>query len=180
LALAYVGAVFRTVEPKIGLLNIGSEPNKGNRIVRRAHALFRHHLPGFIGNVEGFDIFSGKCDIVVCDGFIGNILIKLSEGLGRQVIRLVRSRTEKTFRRKGAAEGDSPLRSEQSFTREMKRMTDSEKFGGIPLLGVRGVVLVGHGQARSRAVYNAIRAALALHANNLPERMQEAFPSPST
>jgi glycerol-3-phosphate acyltransferase PlsX len=182
LAEAYMKVIFGKEKSRVCLLNIGEEPNKGTRVLRRAYALLAERLPSFAGNIEPSDIFSGEADIILCDGFVGNIFIKLSEGIGKHMQRLLR----KPLRRRlfprakpsqGLASGSALAEhaARRSILRNLHKFTDSERYGGSPLLGLRGIVLVGHGQARDKAVYYAIVNALLLHDAGLVAEMGAFF-----
>ena len=133
-------------EPKIGLLNIGEEPGKGNDLVKSAYDLFINSPLNFYGNIEGRDILSGKVQIVVCDGFIGNIVLKYSEGLAESIVaRFISGLAEKTI--------DI---SEKGFFREFKETLDYAQYGGAPVLGINGVCIVCHGHSSEKAIKNAI------------------------
>jgi glycerol-3-phosphate acyltransferase PlsX len=139
--------------PKIGLLNIGHESIKGDNTYAQAYELFERSSLNFVGNVEGHEIFSGRCDVVVCDGFVGNIALKTGEGAISYLIR-------QFIRWQGSMNG--------SFTRFQQRLDYSE-YGGAPLLGVKGVVIICHGRSRAKAIANAIRVA----ANFVDHRINE-------
>lgn len=115
--------------PRVGLLSIGEEPTKGNELTREAHRLLKAAPLAFIGNVEGRDVFSGRADVIVCDGFTGNVALKISEGL----VDLM-----------------------EGFLTGEKRRLDYSEYGGVPLLGVAGVTIVGHGRSSVNAVRNAV------------------------
>ncbi len=150
---AYIGAVYaRDVlgrpNPKVGLLNIGEEEEKGNSAVKETHALLKHttHFR-FAGNVEGRDILTGACDVVVCDGFVGNVVLKFYES----VERLFRSLLERSMKR--------PIM-ETPGMQDVFRILDYSEYGGAPLLGIRGVSIICHGSSTPRAIKNAIHVAL--------------------
>ena len=137
-------------DPKVGLLNIGEEDQKGNEIVQKAYELMRGMDFNFVGNVEGNDLYKGDFDVVVCDGFIGNIVLKLSEGLGSMVFQSIKNVIVQNFRyRLGAYMSKGALL-------EVKRKYSSESYGGALLLGVDGYVVVGHGKGGRMATKNAI------------------------
>ena len=165
---AFMTSLFGMAECRVCLLNIGEEPNKGTKVLKQTYALLEEHLASFAGNIEPSDIFSGKADVVLCDGFIGNIFIKLCEGIGRQMQRVIKqaavSKTRPKQTREELAREQSGKATRQTILRHLKKFTDPEAYGGAPLLGVRGIVLVGHGKNGPRAIYNAIAASLALNA----------------
>ena len=146
-------SVFGRTNPKVGILSIGEEPTKGNELSLASAELLKKHVPNFIGNVEGRDIPKGMADVVVCDGFVGNIVLKFAEGLAESVVTLIKDEI-----------ATSPLAMlgglfmKGSLT-EVKRKTDYAEYGGAPLLGVNGVCIICHGKSNKKAIYNAIRVA---------------------
>ncbi len=150
----YVGGLLGRATPKIGLLSIGEEETKGNELTKEAFKLLRESQLNFIGNVEGRDIYAGGADVVVCDGFIGNVTLKVSEGLASTILKLLRR--EIAAARWGKL-GYLFLR--PAFGRFQKRV-DYAEYGGAPLLGVNGVSIICHGRSSARAIKNAIRVAL--------------------
>jgi glycerol-3-phosphate acyltransferase PlsX len=151
--------------PRIGLLSIGEEGFKGNEQVRKAYELFRTSSLNFVGNVEGRDIFSGRVQIVVCDGFVGNIALKLGEGLARTVTDLLKTELVTTL---GAGQGEIFA---QRILGGVKTRLDYEEYGGAPILGIKGVVIVCHGASSAKAVKNALRMADRYAENLTPERI---------
>jgi len=149
----YARTVLKLVEPRVGLLSIGEEETKGNDLTREAYPLLKALPINFVGNVEGRDIFSGLADVIVCDGFVGNVALKTSEGVGRFVRDVLRESLTRTVTAKVGA-----LLSRQAF-REFSRRLDYREYGGAPLLGVRGICIIGHGSSNDRAIYNGIRVA---------------------
>jgi glycerol-3-phosphate acyltransferase PlsX len=138
----------------VGLLSIGEEDSKGNSLTRDTLPLLRE-LKGinFIGNVEGRDLFNGAADVVVCDGFVGNVALKTSEGVAKLVRESLRESLKSTVTSQVGA-----LLSRAAF-QDFKRRLDYSEYGGAPLLGVRGVCIVGHGSSNDKAVMNGIRVA---------------------
>ncbi len=149
----YARSVLKTRRPRVGLLSIGEEEGKGNELTSEAFALLKSLPFDFIGNVEGRDIYNGHADVIVCDGFVGNVALKTSEGL----TRLVRDMLKDSLRRTVTAQVGALL-SRKAFS-AFKRKTDPSEYGGAPLLGVRGVCIVGHGSSNDRAIRNGIRVA---------------------
>lgn len=136
--------------PRVGLLNVGTEINKGNSQVKRAFPLFQEYVPGFCGNVEGTDIFFGAADVVVCDGFVGNILLKISEGFARGVLGRMKEELGLTLRRRvGAALARPALEG-------LRDKVDHTGYGGAPLVGVRGLCVKCHGSSRARSIEQAL------------------------
>lgn len=146
----YAQQVLDLKEPRIALLNVGVEPNKGNSQVRKAYNLFRENLPGFIGNIEGTDAYFDAADVVVCDGFVGNIFLKTSEGLSRAILGFFRKEIEKGLRYKLGAYLLQPV-----FIK-LKNQVDSSGYGGAPLIGVKGLCVKCHGSSKARAIEQAI------------------------
>jgi phosphate acyltransferase len=153
MASAYCKLVLHEDNPRVGLLNVGEEEAKGNDIVREAYAMLKEAPINFIGNVEGGDIFSGTCDVVVCDGFVGNVILKASEKLGAAFTSILKEGLLATWRTKLGALLAKPA------LRELKRRASDEDYGGAPLLGVNGICIIGHGRSNPTAVKNALRVA---------------------
>ncbi|MGH9720543.1 MAG: phosphate acyltransferase PlsX [Bryobacteraceae bacterium] len=149
----YMRAVFHLERPRVGLLSIGEEEHKGNELTRTAMPLMRSLPVNFIGNVEGGDIYSGKADVIVCDGFIGNVALKVSEGLVDIIKHMLHESLEATITSKIGA-----LLSKAAFT-DFKKRVDYSEYGGAPLLGVKGVCIICHGRSNANAIRNAIRVA---------------------
>jgi len=134
--------------PRVALLNIGGEEGKGNELAKEVQGLFRDSGLNFVGNIEGTEVFLGACDVVVCEGFVGNVLLKLSEGLATHLLRVVKEELVRA--------GVRPSVLETSLGRIVQR-TDYSEYGGALLLGVEGTVTICHGRSESRAIANAIR-----------------------
>ncbi|HEX4021578.1 MAG TPA: phosphate acyltransferase PlsX [Acidobacteriaceae bacterium] len=149
----YARHVLKIARPRVGLLSIGEEEGKGNELTREAFSLLRQLPLNFIGNVEGRDIYNGRTDVVVCDGFVGNVALKASEGLGRLVRELLRESLTSTVTAQVGA-----LLSRKAFN-DFKKRLDYSEYGGAPLLGLRGVCIVGHGSSNDRGIMNGIRVA---------------------
>lgn len=142
--------VLDVVEPKVGLLNIGEEDQKGNEVSQKTFEILKHIDFNFVGNIEGHDIFEGSVDVVVCDGFIGNIVLKVSEGLGSVVMRLIKHEMIQNFKyRFGAFMAKDALL-------KVKERFNPKTYGGAPLLGVNGCAMVGHGSSDETATMNGI------------------------
>ncbi len=153
MAVVYAREVLGVQNPRVGLLNIGEEESKGTDFVKETHRMMSARLDNFVGNIEANDIFSGRCNCIICDGFAGNIVIKVSEHLMESAATLIRREIKK-----------SPLALLGAFlmkTRleQIKRYADYSEYGGAPLLGVNGLVMISHGRSSSKAIKNAIRAA---------------------
>src|SRR5688500_1824149 len=139
--------------PRIGLMSIGEEEGKGNELTRETFRVLKETGLNFIGNAEGRDVYNGNADVIVCDGFIGNVVLKASEALAEMVTRGLRDELTRTpVRRLGA------FLAKQAFADFKKRMDYSE-YGGAPLLGVKGGCVVSHGRSNAKAIRNAIRMA---------------------
>jgi glycerol-3-phosphate acyltransferase PlsX len=147
---AYARAVFGLDRPRVGLLSIGEEATKGNELTREAHRLLKAAPVSFIGNVEARDVYSGQADVIVCDGFTGNVALKISEGLVEVVAELLGQELSRTMSGRVGS-----LLTRRSL-RHFRRRVDYSEYGGAPLLGVGGVVIVGHGRSSAVAVRNAI------------------------
>ena len=149
----YTRAVLRKPSPRVGLMSMGEEESKGNDLTREVHEVLKESALNFIGNVEGGDIFTGKVDVIVMDGFTGNVALKASETLAESIVYLLRQELNRTaVTRLGA------LLSKPAF-RALKRRIDPSEYGGAPLLGVRGCCVIGHGRSSAVAVKHGIRTA---------------------
>jgi glycerol-3-phosphate acyltransferase PlsX len=151
---AYAQKIMGVDAPKVGLLANGEEPSKGNELTKEAFKLLEN-LDGFVGNVEGRDIFNGSINVVVCDGFTGNILLKASEG----VVTTIFSMMKQHIRRSLPAKFGALLMKKKVFV-NLKKEVDYEEYGGAPLLGVDGCAIVSHGSSSSKAIKNAIFQAI--------------------
>jgi phosphate acyltransferase len=149
----YARVILRRPSPRVGLLSIGEEEHKGNETTRSATPLLKSLPLNFVGNVEGRDLYSGKADVIVCDGFIGNVALKVSEGLVDMVKHLLQESLEATITRKIGY-----VLSKAAFT-DFKKRVDYSEYGGAPLLGVKGVCIICHGRSTPKAIKNAIRVA---------------------
>ena len=153
----------------MGLLSIGEEETKGNDLTREAYPLLKALPINFIGNVEGRDIFSGQADVIVCDGFVGNVALKTSEGVGRFVRDVLRESLTRTVTAQVGA-----LLSRRAFN-DFRRRLDYREYGGAQLLGVRGVCIIGHGSSNDRAIYNGIRVAYEFAKAGTNKRIEAEF-----
>jgi glycerol-3-phosphate acyltransferase PlsX len=166
---AYARLALDAASPRVGLLSVGEEEGKGDDLTREAHQLLKAAPLNFIGNVEGRHVYAGDADVIVCDGFTGNVTLKISEGLVETIEALLHAELQSTF---GAQIGY--LLSAQAFRRFKKRVDYSE-YGGAPLLGVDGVCIVGHGRSSPKAVRNAVTMAV----RAVRERLIEKLVSPT-
>ncbi len=157
----YSQAVLGVERPRIGLLSIGEEQGKGDRLTVEAYRLLSDVGFNFIGNVEGRDVYAGTVDVVVCDGFVGNVVLKVSEGLGEMIYALLRREG-----RRSPTSAIGLLLAKGALT-ALKRKADYAEYGGAPLLGVQGACLVGHGRSSPKAVKNAVRFAHAYATNGV-------------
>ena len=160
--------------PRIGLLSNGEEDSKGNELTRETSALLRERMPNYIGYVEGRDIFNGTVDVVVCDGFVGNVVLKLSEGLAETVGKMLKAEIKSSF-----LSQIGYLLCRKAFL-NFKKTVDYAEYGGAPLLGINGVGMICHGGSNPKAIKNAIRFAYdyALKGVNqrMAEKLHESFP----
>ncbi len=169
MAEAYLRYILNNPNPKVGLLNIGEEESKGTDFMKETYELFEKSNLNFIGNVEGKDIFSGKCDVIVCDGFVGNVALKVSESLSETMQEwLKRHLLSNPLGKMGV------LLLRTSLSRFKKEMDYSE-YGGAPLLGVNGVVIIGPGRSNAKAIKNAIRVASEEVERKFNEKILEAI-----
>jgi glycerol-3-phosphate acyltransferase PlsX len=162
----YSRIIFHNAAPRVGLLSIGEEEHKGNELTRAATPLLKTLPIQFIGNVEGGDIYSGLADVVVCDGFIGNVALKVSEGLVDMMQSMLREALEATVTRKLGY-----VLSKKAY-REFRKRVDYSEYGGAPLLGVKGVSIICHGRSNANAVKNAIRVAAEFADGKLNEKIE--------
>jgi len=162
---AYARLAFGRPAPRVGLLSVGEEEGKGNELTRDAHQLLKSAPVNFIGNIEGRDVYAGETDVIVCDGFTGNVTLKISEGLVEAIESLLHAELQSTF---GSQIGY--LLSAQAFRRFRKRVDYSE-YGGAPLLGINGVCIVGHGRSSAKAVRNAVTMAFRAVNEGLLEKL---------
>jgi len=147
---AYARITLGVVSPRVGLLNIGEEPTKGSALAQEAYVLLTQGLPGFVGNVEGRDVTSGAVDVIVTDGFTGNVTLKVLEGLSRHLLSEVKAALTSTPINKLAAAVVQP-----SLV-ALKERLDPDVYGGAPLLGVNGVCMIGHGSSSARAIASGV------------------------
>jgi phosphate acyltransferase len=163
----YFRAIFGVPRPTVGLLSVGEEETKGNEVTRKAFALFKELPLNFIGNVEGRDLYNGRVDVIACDGFVGNVALKISEGLVEAVRFLLRDSLKSTVTSQVGA-----LLARKAFT-DFGRKLDYSEYGGAPLLGLKGVAIVGHGASNANAIKNAIRVAKQFFESGINERIEQ-------
>lgn len=150
----YAEQILGRVKPSTGLLNIGTEPNKGNDVSKAAYQVLSQSNLNFIGNIEARDLPRGVVDVLVCDGFVGNIVLKLAEGLSSTLFQLLREELTGSFRRKIGAQLIKP------GLKGLASMLDYSEYGGAPLLGVKGNSIICHGSSKAKAIANAIQVAV--------------------
>lgn len=150
---AYSKYILHKDNPKVGLLNVGEEETKGTEFVKEAHQLLSASKLNFIGNIEGRHIYDAKVDIIVCDGFIGNAVLKVSEGIAEAFTSLLKREINKNMLRRIAGFMCLPV------FKALKKDLDYSEYGGAPLLGVDGICIIGHGRSNAKAIKNAIRVA---------------------
>jgi len=171
---AVMGSIYSSMilgidNPKIGLLNVGEEETKGTADVRETHKLLRNGPLNFIGNVEGRDIFAAHADVVVCDGFIGNIVLKFAESFIGILKSKIKSYSEKSFLNKVKIGLILPT------LKEILQQFDYQKYGGVPLLGVNGVVIIGHGKSSAEAIKNMLIRAKEMVEKNINKTIESTL-----
>jgi phosphate acyltransferase len=165
MASSCTGKILQLANPRVGLLSIGEEAGKGNALVKEAHELLAASNLNFIGNVEGRDVYQGNVDVIICDGFVGNISLKVSEGLADAAMQMLRAEILKSLRAKIGY-----LLIRNAFKNFRKRV-DYAEYGGAPLLGINGTGIVSHGKSNAMAIKNAIVVA----ANMVEKKVNEAI-----
>ena len=165
MASAFSQAMFAISRPRVGLLSIGEEGSKGNSLVKKTYELFGASKLNFIGNVEGGDTFKGDVDVIVCDGFVGNVCLKISEGLAEAVTTMLREEISKTLMAKVGY-----LLARGAF-KKFKKRVDYAEYGGAPLLGLNGIGIICHGRSNSTAIKNAILVAAGLAGSGVNEHI---------
>lgn len=163
----YAQMVFGIAEPRVGLLSIGEEEGKGNELTREVFRVLKETGLNFIGNTEGRDVYNGNADVVVCDGFIGNVVLKASEALAEMISKTLREEMTRSLPRKVGG-----FLSNKAFS-DLRRRLDYSEYGGAPLLGVKGGCIVCHGRSNAKAIKNAVRVAADFIQNNIGEKIQQ-------
>lgn len=161
----YAREVLGIENPSVGLLNIGEEASKGPDFVKGTYKMMAEKLPNFIGNIEANDIYTGECDCIVTDGFVGNVIIKISQSLSESAAALIRREIKK-----------SPIALFGAFLMKsrlhhIKNLADYSEYGGAPLLGVNGIVMISHGRSDAKAIKNAIKATKKEIENNILDKL---------
>lgn len=150
---AYCKNVLEVENPKVALLSIGEEDVKGNELTREAFRLIKMAGLNFVGNIEGKDVFLGDVDVVVCDGFIGNIVLKVSEGLAETILKMLKREIA------DVATGRLAYMFIKPAIKKFKKKTDYAEYGGAPLLGIKGTCIISHGRSSAKAIRNAVKTA---------------------
>lgn len=171
MGLAFAKSVMRKPDPKVFLLNIGEEPGKGNAFAKNAYDLLKHH-EWFGGNIEGKDMFHESCDVVVCDAFVGNIVLKTAEGVGEFIVDEIRSQVPTGI-------GKLLFLPMKRAMAPLKKKMDYAEYGGSPLLGLNGICIIAHGRSNAKAMKNAILSAATAIENNLVGTVREIFETKS-
>jgi glycerol-3-phosphate acyltransferase PlsX len=161
----YSRIIFHTENPRVGILSIGEEEHKGNQLTQSAAAVLKTTNLNFIGNVEGRDVYTGTVDVIVCDGFVGNVALKVSEGLVEVIREMLRDSLKASMRRKLGA-----LLIQGAF-HDFKKRVDYTEYGGAPLLGLKGICVICHGRSNGKAVKNAIRVAAEFASQKIDDRI---------
>ena len=164
---AYSKRILGRPNPTIGLLNIGEEETKGTDFVRETHKLLNESRLNFVGNVEGRDIFTGKCDVIVCDGFLGNVVLKVSESVAFTMVEFLKTELKRSLLARL-----SVLLAKSAF-KAFKSKIDYAEYGGAPLLGVNGAVIISHGSSNGKAIKNAIRVAAEFKEKDVNKHIME-------
>jgi len=165
----YMKTIMKKEAPRIGLLSIGVEEAKGDEVTVEVHRLLRQSGLNFVGNIEGRDILKGKADVIVCDGFVGNILLKFGEGIAEEFMNLFRDEILKYPFRKMA------LILLRGAFRDIKKKVDYAEYGGAPLLGVDGCSIICHGSSNAKAISNAIRVAGEFVEKRINQQIKESL-----
>ena len=171
----YSRVIFHVERPRIGLLSIGEEEHKGNELTHATTALLKA-MPSlnFVGNVEGRDLYTDRADVIVCDGFVGNVALKVSEGVAEVIRAMLRESLQATITRQIGA-----MLARSAFA-EFKKRIDYSEFGGAPLLGVKGVCIISHGRSTAKAIKNAIRMAKDFADGETPQKIEAELRSQSS
>jgi glycerol-3-phosphate acyltransferase PlsX len=169
MASLYCEKVLGIKKPRIGVASIGEEDTKGNELSLAAFELIKKTDLNFIGNIEGKDVPRGKADVIICDGFVGNLLLKFGEGIAEMMLKLIK----KGFKKHPIAWASLPFL--WTALKDMRKKVDYNEFGGAPLLGVNGICLIGHGRSEAIAVKNAVLAAATAAERNLINAIKETI-----
>jgi phosphate acyltransferase len=167
----YFRTMFGTPHPRVGLLSIGEEESKGNDLTKEAFRLLKQLPLNFVGNVEGRDLYNGHVDVIVADGFVGNVALKISEGVANLVRYTLKESLKATITRQVGY-----LLSRSAFA-DFKKRLDHTEYGGAPLLGVKGVCFITHGSSNANAIKNAIRVAAEFAQSSINEKIEKELAS---
>ena len=170
----YCKLILGREQPKVGLLSIGEEDVKGNELTKEAFKLIKQSSVNFIGNIEGKDIFTGVADVVVCDGFIGNIALKISEGLAETILKMLKKEIS------SITAGKIGYLMLKPAIRNFKKRTDYDEYGGAPLLGINGTSVISHGRSSAKAIRNALKVANEFSRKRVYEAISDAIQSDLT
>ncbi len=162
-------SVFDIESPRVGILSIGEETGKGNQLVKETHTLLKNSSLNFVGNVEGRDIFQGDIDVIVCDGFVGNICLKVSEGLVEAATEMIRTGIM------GSLKAQIGYFLARSVFRKFKKRVDYAEYGGAPLLGINGTGIICHGKSNAVAIKNAIQKAATIIEMKINDKIVESL-----
>lgn len=165
----YIKEIFGVENPKVGLLSIGEEDSKGNEVTIAANKLLRNSKLNFYGNVEGRDILKGEVDVIVCDGFVGNVVLKFAEGFLYFILKKFKESANKSLTNK------LRLGIAKRVLKEIFQVFDYQEYGGVPLFGVNGITIIGHGSSSELAVKNMIFRAYETYEHKIIERISEAL-----
>lgn len=165
----YFRSIFGTKRPTVGLLSIGEEESKGNELTRESFQLLKHLPLNFVGNVEGRDLYNGEVDVIVTDGFVGNVALKTSEGVANLVRATLKEALRATITRQVGY-----LLSRSAFS-DFKKRLDHTEYGGAPLLGLKGVCIITHGSSNANAIKNAIRVASEFSESRVNEEIEKGI-----
>jgi glycerol-3-phosphate acyltransferase PlsX len=163
----YSQMIFGIAEPRVGLLSVGEEEGKGNQVTKETFRIMKETGLNFMGNAEGRDVFNGNMDVIVCDGFTGNVVLKASESLAEMMSKMIREEITRGVVRKIGA-----LLTKGAFA-DIKKRTDYSEYGGAPLLGVKGGCIISHGRSNAKAIKNAIRVGREFALNRIDAKIRE-------
>jgi glycerol-3-phosphate acyltransferase PlsX len=163
----YAQQVMGTAAPRVGLMSVGEEEGKGTELTREVFRVLKSTGLNFVGNVEGRDVFAGTVDVIVCDGFVGNVVLKAAESLGQMVGAMLEQELRASLRTRLGALLAMPA------LRELRQRTDPNQYGAAPLLGVRGGCFIGHGRSSAIGVRNAVRRAREFAVHRVHEKIRE-------
>jgi glycerol-3-phosphate acyltransferase PlsX len=165
----YAEEIFGIKKPRVGLISIGEEKTKGNELTAQTYKLLEKTDLNFVGNIEGRDIPKGKVDVAVCDGFVGNVLLKLAEGIAEMLFKLIKENLKKH----PLAFASLPFL--WGALKDIRKQVDYTEYGGAPLLGINGVSIICHGVSNSKAIKNAIKVAHDFSQKNINEKISETM-----